>query len=60
MNARVCLVSYLKVLTIWNTLRGRSWWDLIQRENIGYIAVSEVGLTTSLTSRGLSPAWVTQ
>ena len=27
---------------------------------MGYIAVSEVGLTTSLTSSSFSPAWVTQ
>ena len=60
MNGRVCLVSYLKVLTIWYVLSGRSWWDLIHSANMGYIAVSEVGLTTSLTSSSFSPAWVTQ
>jgi len=60
MNARVCLVSYRKVLTIWKVFKGKSVWERIQREKMGYIAVSEVGRSSHRSSKGVRPACVTQ
>ena len=60
MKDLVCFVSYLKVFTIWNVLRGRSACDLIHSENMVYIGVSLVGRRNMGTSSLCSPAWRTQ
>ena len=60
MKLRVIFVSYRKTGTIWYTLSGRSAWLRIHSLNMGYMAVSDVGRSTSFTSSSFRPPCVTQ